>query len=230
MQLNAQQLTGQVESHLEYHDDGKALQAQCWEAFGQLQYAARAAGFDLQIASAFRSFERQLHIWNSKALGQRPVHDDQGVRIDLAELDPLAKIHAIMRFSALPGASRHHWGTDLDVFDAAAVSADYQLQLSPAEVAPDGVFAGLHTWLDTRIATGTAYGFQRPYSGDAGGVAPERWHLSYAPLAADYLAELTVAVLEAALHDSGLELLQPVLEQLPEIHSRYVLRASVKRS
>jgi LAS superfamily LD-carboxypeptidase LdcB len=229
MQLSARQLTGQVESHLEYRDEGRALQAPCWKAFEQLQNAASSAGFDLQIASAFRSFDRQLGIWNSKARGERPVHDDQGVGIDLGPLEPLEKIRAILRFSALPGASRHHWGTDLDVFDAAAVSADYQLQLSPAEVAPDGVFAALHAWLDTRIATGSAFGFQRPYSRDAGGVAPERWHISYAPLAADYPLALTVAVLETALLDSGLELLQPVLEQLPEIHRRYVRPASIKR-
>ena len=132
-----------------------------------------------------------------------------------------------MRFSALPGASRHHWGTDLDVFDAAAVSADYQLQLSRAEVAEDGVFAAFHAWLDTRIAAGQAFGFRRPYALDTGGVAPERWHLSYAPLAANYLSGLTIDVLEDALRDSGLELLQPVLEQLPELHRRYVLPVSL---
>ncbi|MCZ6831047.1 MAG: M15 family metallopeptidase [Gammaproteobacteria bacterium] len=222
MQLSPEQLTGQVETHLVYAGDGRALQTACWEAFGQLQQAAIADGFDLQIASAFRSFERQLEIWNSKVRGERPVHDDQGVNLDLDKLEPLEKVHAIMRFSALPGASRHHWGTDLDVFDAAVVPVDYQVQLSPAEVAPDGIFAGLHAWLDVRIAADQAFGFERPYGVDGGGVAPERWHLSYAPLARDYLSNLTVAVLVAALRDSGLELLGPVLEHLPEIHRRYV--------
>ena len=38
-----------------------------------------------------------------------------------------------MRWSAIPGSSRHHWGTDLDVYDAAAVTPDYQVQLTPQE-------------------------------------------------------------------------------------------------
>ena len=226
MRLSPEQLTGQVDTHVEYHDDGRALQAACWEAFGALQQAAAAAGFDLQIASAFRSFERQLAIWNGKARGERPVHDDQGASLDLGELGQLEKIHAIMRYSALPGASRHHWGTDLDVFDAAAVPTDYQVQLSPEEVAPGGIFAELHTWLDDCIAVGQAYGFERPYGLDSGGVAPERWHLSYAPLAREYASELTVELLAAALPNNGLELLESVLQQLPEIHRRYICAPS----
>jgi LAS superfamily LD-carboxypeptidase LdcB len=182
----------------------------------------------LQIASAFRSFERQLAIWNGKVLGERPVHDDCGVSLDLGELDQAGKINAIMRYSALPGASRHHWGTDLDVFDAAAIPADYQLQLSPREVAPDGMFAGIHAWLDDRIAAGRAFGFYRPYGIDCGGVAPERWHLSYAPLARGYAGELTVELLAAALRNSGLELLEPVLEQLPRIHGRFICPVPVQ--
>ncbi len=221
MQLSPQQLTGRIDSHVEYRGEGLALQAACWEAFEQLQRAAAVAGHDLRIASGFRSFERQLTIWNGKARGERSVHDDAGDDIDMQRLNNAGRLHAILRFSALPGASRHHWGTDLDVFDAAAVAEDYQLQLTPAEVAADGVFAGLHAWLDQRIGAGQAFGFERPYAADRGGVAPERWHLSYMPLARGYEAELTVDMLGAALRHSGIELLSTVLEQLPGIHSRY---------
>ncbi|MEL7047044.1 MAG: D-alanyl-D-alanine carboxypeptidase family protein, partial [Pseudomonadota bacterium] len=44
-------------------------------AFTRLQAAAARAGFDLRIASAYRSFERQRLIWNSKLDGERPVYD-----------------------------------------------------------------------------------------------------------------------------------------------------------
>ena len=230
MQLSPQQLTGRIDSHVEYRGEGLALQAAGWEAFEQLQQAAAAAGHDLRIASGFRSFERQLAIWNSKARGERLVHDDAGDNIDMNRRDSAARMHAILRFSALPGTSRHHWGTDLDIYDAAAVAEDYPVQLTPAEVAADGVFADLHAWLDQRIRAGQAFGFERPYDADHGGVAPERWHLSYLPLARGYAAELTVGLLEAALRDSGIELLQPVLEQLPEIHRRYACPASGESS
>ena len=102
----------------------------------------------------------------------------------MASLSAEQQLHAILRFSAIPGTSRHHWGTDLDVFDAAALPQDYQLQLSPQEVAPGGMFDPLHCWLDQRMAAGEVHGFFRPYGQDRGGVAPERWHLSYAPMAA----------------------------------------------
>ncbi|MFN2168980.1 MAG: M15 family metallopeptidase, partial [Anaerolineae bacterium] len=132
------------------------------------------AGFELAIASSFRSFERQRAIWNAKACGARPVHDDVGCAIDMARLDPAQQLRAILRFSALPGASRHHWGTDLDVYDAAAVAPGYQLRLSPEEVADEGVFGPLHRWLDGRMAAGRSHGFYRPYGVDRGGVAGDR--------------------------------------------------------
>jgi LAS superfamily LD-carboxypeptidase LdcB len=152
-------------------------------AFQRLRARAAAAGFDLVAASTHRSFDRQLHIWNCKAAGIRPVFSDHGAEIDLQALSPAERVHAILRFSALPGASRHHWGTDLDVFDAAAVSGGYRVQLSPDEVEAGGPFAPLHDWLDACMSAGESEGFFRPYNVDRGGVAAERWHLSYAPLA-----------------------------------------------
>ncbi|NIM47861.1 MAG: D-alanyl-D-alanine carboxypeptidase family protein, partial [Gemmatimonadales bacterium] len=86
-----------------------------------------------------------------------------------------------LRWSALPGASRHHWGTDLDVYDLAARPEGYEVELIPEEVDAGGMFGPLHEWLDGRIAADAAFGFFRPYERDRQGVAPERWHLSYAP-------------------------------------------------
>lgn len=139
MQLTPEQLTGRDESHIEWHDK-IGLIPECWRAFEALQARAAEAGFDLQAASGYRSFDRQLMIWNAKAGGERVVHDDDNCPIHMHDLDDVDKVCAILRFSALPGASRHHWGTDLDVFDAAAMPEDYRLQLSPQEVAEDGMF------------------------------------------------------------------------------------------
>jgi LAS superfamily LD-carboxypeptidase LdcB len=180
--LTPRQLTGRDDSHVVALLDGHRLQQEVAEGFVALQSAARAAGFELAIASSFRSYSRQLAIWNGKASGLRAVHDDTGRPVEMARLSPLEQLYAILRFSALPGTSRHHWGTDLDVYDAAAVPSGYQVQLSPQEVAPGGVFDPLHCWLDERIAAGESHGFYRPYARDRGGVAPERWHLSFAPL------------------------------------------------
>lgn len=188
-----------------------------------LDLRARAAnfGFDLRIASSFRSFERQLLIWNNKALGLRPVLDSSGEPLDIHHLNEREKVFAILRWSALPGASRHHWGTDVDVYGAANVNPDYQVQLTVAETQAGGPFAEFHRWLDDELQqSGTQ--FYRPYAQDLGGVAPEPWHLSYAPLAKKYAQLFTGDILREQLEVVSLELKETVLEHLDEIFQRYI--------
>lgn len=220
MQLTPEQLTGRDESHIEWHDK-IGLIPECWRAFEALQARAAEAGFDLQAASGYRSFDRQLMIWNAKAGGERVVHDDDNCPIHMHDLDDVDKVCAILRFSALPGASRHHWGTDLDVFDAAAMPEDYELQLSPEEVAEDGMFGPLHAWLDEIIDAGDAEGFYRPYDIDRGGVAVERWHLSYAPIARRCESLLSDRLLADAISSCELVLADSVLAELPDLFPRY---------
>lgn len=191
--------------------------------FRALQRDARAAGFDLQPVSGFRDYRRQLAIWNGKACGERAVLDDGGAALDISLLSPEQLVLRILRWSALPGASRHHWGTELDVYDAAAVAADYAVQLTPDEVADNGVFGPLHRWLDEVIAAGRSHGFVRPYAHDRGGIAPERWHLSYAPIAQDCQRCLSEEVLGAAIfEDDELQLRAAVRAQWPQIFQRFV--------
>jgi hypothetical protein len=158
--------------------DGHGVDPATRPAFLDLRAAAAAAGFDLRIASAYRSFERQLTIWNGKLSGERPVLDEEDRPLDLATLGDVERIERVLRFSAMPGASRHHWGTDLDIYDAAAVPPGYRLCLNAAEVADEGPFGPLHRWLDERIADGTSRGLLpalRPRSGRhcAGALASE---------------------------------------------------------
>ena len=98
-------------------DRDTMLHRQIIEPLHLLQEAATVAGFNLTVASAYRSFERQLSIWNAKAEGRRVVLDSAGLPVDMMALDPWQQVQAILRWSALPGASRHHWGTDLDIYD-----------------------------------------------------------------------------------------------------------------
>lgn len=188
-----------------------------------LDLRARAAnfGFDLRIASSFRSFERQLLIWNNKALGLRPVLDSSGEPLDIHRLNEREKVFAILRWSALPGASRHHWGTDLDVYGAVDIDPDYQVQLTVAETQTGGPFADFHRWLDGQLQK-NSHQFYRPYAQDLGGVAPEPWHLSYAPLAKNYAQLFTRDILREQLEVVSLELKETVLEHLDEIFQRFI--------
>jgi LAS superfamily LD-carboxypeptidase LdcB len=206
------------------------LQPLVHRAYAELAAEAEKAGFRLAIASAHRSFERQLRIWNGKLCGERAVFDDQDRPVDLRCLDPQECLHAVLRFSALPGTSRHHWGSDLDVYDAAAVPMDYRVQLSAAEVEGEGVFAPLHDWLDERISAGQSFGFYRPYDRDRGGVAPERWHLSYAPIASLCSQRLDARCLREAWAEASLTQaflsLELVEAQLDALLERYVERVA----
>jgi LAS superfamily LD-carboxypeptidase LdcB len=222
--LTTAQLVGRDESHLHELAEGVRLARPAAVAFQRLRVRAADAGFDLAAASAHRSFDRQLYIWNRKAAGIRPVFSDDGAEVDLQALSPSGRVHAILRYSALPGASRHHWGTDLDVFDAAAVGVDYCVRLSPDEVAAGGPFAPLHDWLDERMASGESEGFYRPYDVDRGGVATERWHLSYAPLARHCDERISAGVLRECW-DRAVQplLLRQVVElELEALIERYI--------
>lgn len=223
-------LTGQTDAHLCPPAEGETLGVRVHRdvvsPFRRLQGAAREAGFDLRILSGFRSFEQQRSIWNRKVTGQRAVLDSDAVPLDITRLRPDELVLAILRWSALPGASRHHWGTDLDVYDQAATPDGYEIELIPDEVNPGGMFGPLHAWLDDRIAAGTAFGFYRPYDRDRGGVAPERWHLSYAPVATAYLQHLTVPVLRDAVTTGGLDLADVVAAHLETIYRRFVINVN----
>ncbi|WP_308366221.1 MULTISPECIES: M15 family metallopeptidase [unclassified Microbulbifer] len=201
---------------------GQLLHPEAMVAFERLSADAQMAGFDPRVVSGFRSFERQRTIWNNKVAGSRPVLDSAGEPLDMAQLSPEQAAFAILRWSALPGASRHHWGTDFDVVDAAAMPADYRLQLSPQEVADNGIFGPFHRWLDAQIVAGRSYGLFRPYAEDRGGVAPERWHLSYAPRARELQRLLTPELLRAQLQSCELALGDVVCGNIESIFQRFI--------
>jgi LAS superfamily LD-carboxypeptidase LdcB len=184
-----------------------------------MRRAALAAGLSLQPVSSFRDFEHQLAIWNAKFSGERPVYDADGHTLDALRLPPPERVDAILRWSALPGASRHHWGSDLDLVDANAIAPGYRVQLIPAEFSPSGPFAPLAEWLETHAAR---FGFFRPFRGVLSGVQAEPWHFSFAPVAESARRALSPSVLQAALAAAPLMGKEAVMERLEELHSRYV--------
>lgn len=188
----------------------------------RLRAAARAAGFDLAVASSFRDYGRQLHIWQSKVAGGRPVYAADGTPLVVETLSDEQLLWAILRWSALPGTSRHHWGSDLDVYDAAAVAADYRLQLVPEEYADGGPFAPFRRWLDELMASGEAEDFFHPYAEDRGAVAPEPWHISYRPVADRYQAQFSFAVFETLLDRGEWPLNDSIRAGAADIYRRFV--------
>jgi len=219
--LTGPELTGQARTHIaDLTEPACALHAEVVVPFLNLRRAALADGIDLVPISSFRDFSRQLAIWNGKFSGERAMLDAAGGAIDGAKLTPPERIDAILIWSALPGASRHHWGTDVDLIDRnAALPPDYRIQLTQEEFAPDGPFAALGEWLQTHAAR---FGFFRPFRGELSGVAPEPWHFSFAPVAEFARRQLTPAVLKAALESAPMLGKELVLARLDELHARYV--------
>ncbi len=190
-------------------------------ALSALTQNAADAGFDMRIASGFRSFDRQLSIWNNKAHGLRPVLDQSEQPVDLNVLSDDEKVFAILHWSALPGASRHHWGTDIDVYDASRMPADYQLQLTLEETQGDGCCAEFHSWLTQELQK-PPQDFFRPYVTGVGGVSPEPWHLSYAPLARLFATQLTEDVLRKKIEETDIALKDSILKNLSHIFNQYI--------
>lgn len=198
---------------------GLKLHRDVAEPIEAMKAAALEAGVQIRVCSGHRSFKEQRWIWNAKATGRLRLLDSNGERLDARTLEPDALIDAILRWSALPGASRHHWGTDMDVYDVAAVPEGYDPKLTVAE--SEERFGALHAWLDSHMQ---AFGFFRPYATDRGGVAPEPWHLSYAPRASEYFEALTLESLRETLASAELALKDRVLARLPELFERYTQR------
>jgi hypothetical protein len=74
------------------------------------------------------------------------------------------------------------------------------------------------------------FGFFRPYTVDRGGVQPEPWHLSHAPVAVPALAALSPQILMDAIAGSAVEGKEHVLARLPELHARFVAAVSSPRT
>lgn len=219
--LNELELTGRARTHVVQRDDLRAaVHAQALEAFLELKSAAARDGIEVAITSGFRDFDAQQRIWDMKYRGERPLYDAAGRVREHAALSQRELVDAILVWSAVPGASRHHWGSELDLVDRAAMPDGYRVQLVPSECRPGGIFHDLHCWLDAHLE---AFGFFRPYRTFRGGVHPEPWHVSYAPVSVPALEALTREVLAGAIRESDILGRDIVLERLPEIYARYVL-------
>ena len=205
---------------------GTRIHKQVAEAFRALQARANDAGFQLSVASSYRSYERQLAVFNGKWSGERPVLDDHDTVLVRQDYSAEEWLHLILRFSALPGTSRHHWGTDIDIFDPTRIPSGKSLQLVPSEYRIGGMFEDLTQWLDELIAANDCEGFFRPYDRDRGGVSEEPWHLSYEPVASMVRPHLTTDTLrdlwlrEPGLRPNGYNTILPMLDDLID---RYVV-------
>jgi len=214
-----EQLTGQVTSHLIEVENNQFIHKKVQTDFAALQNAAKNAGFNLQIASGFRSFKRQQMIWNNKYSGKSVVLDKNEKPININKLSELDKLLAILHWSALPGASRHHWGTDFDIYSPDLLPENQTLQLTASEYNLDGYFYELNCWLSANMRQ---FGFYRPYQNFQGGVAIEPWHISYFPVAQKAQQQLEIKQIYDLIIRNNVQGKSLICQQLPMIYKKFI--------
>jgi D-alanyl-D-alanine carboxypeptidase len=139
--------------------EGIYMRKETYEAYQRMHDAAAKDGVQLIIISATRNFNYQKGIW------ERKWND-----VKLKGQSDIERSQSILRYSSMPGTSRHHWGTDLD-FNS--VSPSYFTT---------GNGKKLYNWLVKNAAN---YGFAQTYTSKNNGRTgynEEVWHWSYMPL------------------------------------------------
>lgn len=164
-----------VPNELTDGDGGYFLHKRALDSFIVMHAAAKADGIKLEIVSAFRNFDRQKAIWEAKWTGKRLLEGKENA--SKVYPDPAERARAILRYSSMPGSSRHHWGTDLDLNN-----------LNNSYFA-SGEGLKVYEWLQDNAAQ---YGFCQPYT-EKGELRPdgyeeEKWHWSFMPLSAKLTA------------------------------------------
>ena len=199
---------------------GHLVEPSALAKFKLMQLAAAKDGLSIQICSGYRDLPKQLSIWNAKASGKRTLLDKNSQPIAIASLSDDQLVDAILLWSALPGISRHHWGTDIDLFDTKLIDQK-DLRLISSEYAPGGPCHPMHHWL-TRYAND--FGFYFPYQAGLSGVSPEPWHLSYYPKANEYLRAFDLKTLADILSQQEMHLKHSVLGRLETLVDEFVYR------
>ncbi|MFN0215573.1 MAG: M15 family metallopeptidase [Saprospiraceae bacterium] len=152
---------------------GMMLRKETFEAFKMMWDSAQKAGISLKIISSTRNFAQQKNIW-------------EGKWSRFEQEAPLAKDRAlkILEYSSMPGSSRHHWGTDIDLNT-----------LNNSSFEQGGEYHKVYEWLS---AHAHEFGFCQPYTaGRASGYQEEKWHWSYLPLSKPILAQYKTSITDA---------------------------------
>lgn len=127
-------------------------------------------GIKIWVQSGTRNFLSQKSIWDRKWTGGLKTTGTS----DITKItDPIKRAKLILRYSSMPGTSRHHWGTD---FDINSLNNSYYEK---------GEGAVIYKWF---VLNAARYGFVQPYtSGRESGYEEEKWHWSYLPLSKIFL-------------------------------------------
>lgn len=166
------------------------LQKEVWEAYEKMRKAALPEGINIQVVSGYRSYERQKTIYEAKYR-----------RFTTKGMTPEEAITEILKYSTLPGTSRHHWGTEMDIIDANQPQPTSVLE--EEHYHKNGIYSNLKAWLNQYA---TSFGFYEVYTDHPNrkGFQYEPWHFSYKSISVPMLSEFMSLDLHAILEEDKL--------------------------
>ena len=185
--------------------EGMYLRKETYNAFIQMHDSAALDGVNLKIISSTRNFDKQKTIWEAKWNGERIV---DGMNLAKEVKDPVKRASIILKFSSMPGTSRHHWGTDIDIN---SLEDSYFLS---------GQGKKEYEWLTKNAAR---FGFYQPYTPKGKerptGYEEEKWHWTYKPISKDLTLQYAKLItIESIKGFSGAETAESI-----DIINKYVL-------
>ena len=189
-EINTEILIGMDDSRIV--SDTILLEKETYSAFIKMKDAAEKDGIIIKLVSGFRDFYRQQMIWNNK----------YKKFINEFSLDGPTAIKEIIRFSTIPGTSRHHWGTEIDIIDK-NFENEKDLLISK-KYEEGGIFSSLKKWMDKNSKR---FGFYIVYDDDSNrpGFEYEPWHYTYKPVSDLYQREFLKLNLKSIISKTKVE-------------------------
>ena len=189
-EINTEILIGMDDSRIV--SDTILLEKETYSAFIKMKDAAKKDGIIIKLVSGFRDFYRQQMIWNNK---YKKFTNE-------FSLDGPTAIKEIIRFSTIPGTSRHHWGTEIDIIDK-NFENEKDLLISK-KYEEGGIFNSLKKWMDKNSKR---FGFYIVYDDDSNrpGFEYEPWHYTYKPISDLYQREFLKLNLKSIISKTKVE-------------------------
>ena len=133
-----------------------------YEAYKKMYEAALTDSVKLIITSGHRYFYEQVYEWELRW---------DNPRTDSIFANDVEKAKYVLQYRSMPGTTRHHWGTDIDL-------NSFELAYYESKEGQK-----VYNWLKENAKT---YGFYQPYTAlnenRPFGYQEEKWHWSYKPL------------------------------------------------
>jgi len=151
-------------SDIALYGKGYKLQKEAYLALEKMRKEARRQGVKIRVISAYRDFDHQNKIWKRKYK-----------KFIAKGFSSKGAVKKVKEYTAIPGTSRHHWGTDVDLSNGETRFTNHKRNK-------------FTNWMDSNAHK---FGYYRVYTNNKlrSGYNYESWHYSYRKLAKPMLEQ-----------------------------------------